>query len=189
MISRNCIRPRRHLILANVSELDEMWSTMLDDALRAARAAGRHDVADYLDLKARNDVIRQANVRWLFEAVAFIALEAEHDVRGLTVEREQPHSFGHRGANLTGELIRISQGVRCLTIEAGWTRTPSDGFMRGGALAMARLSHRGMPKKSADLILKPDKNGPGWTAIYHDGATIAVDETFLRQHFAVFIGE
>lgn len=189
MISRNCIRPRRHLILANVSELDEMWSTMLDDALRSARAAGRHDVADYLDLKARNDAVRHANVRWLFEAIAFIALEVEQRMRGMKVEREQPHSFGHLGANLTGGLIRISQGVRCLTIEAGWTRIPSDGFMRGGALAIAKLTHRGMPKKSADLILKPDKEGPGWTAVYPDGVSIAVDETFLRQHFAVFVGE
>lgn len=161
---------------------------MLADALRAARSSGRHDVADYLDLKARNDAVRHANVRWLFEAVAFIALEAENEIRGIKVEREQPHSFGHRGANLTGALIRISQGVRCLTIEAGWTRTPADGFMRGGALAVAKLSHRGMTKMNADLLLKPDKDGPGWTATYQDGAMIAVDEAFLRQHFAVFVG-
>lgn len=160
---------------------------MLDEAMRAARAAGRHDVADYLDLKARNDAIRHANVRWLFEAVSHIALEVE--TRGLKVEREEPHRFEHRGASLSGSLVRLSQGVRCLTVEAGWTRTPSDGFMRGGALAVAKMTHRGMPKMSADLILKPDKDGPGWTAIYADGVSIAVDETFLRQHFAVFIGE
>lgn len=189
MISRNCIRPRRHLILANVSELDEMWSTMLDDAMRAARAAGRHDVADYLDLKARNDAIRQANVRWLFEGIAHIALEVENEIRGLKVEREEPHSFSYRNANISGWLIRLSQGVRCLTLEAGWTRTPADGFMRGGALAVARITHRGMTKMNADLILKPDNAGPGWTAIYGDGVSIAVDETFLRQHFAVFVGE
>ena len=56
------------------------------------------------------------------------------------MENENPHNFRLRGANLVGSLLRVRQGVRCLTVEAGWTRTPNDGFMRGGALAIARIT-------------------------------------------------
>ncbi len=174
---------------AVVSELDEMWSQMLNEALLAARSSGRADVADYLDLKARNDVVRNASVRWLFEAVIDLAGEAQRETLGIAIDREDPHNFSHRGANIAGSLLKIRHGVRCLTVEAGWTRTPADGFMRGGALAIAKITHFGMAKMNADLILKPADKTPGWTAVYQDGATTSVDEVFLRQHFAVFLGQ
>lgn len=162
---------------------------MLDEAMLAARASGRHDIADYLDLKARNDAVRQAGVRWLFEGLIGIAGEATRQFATITIDREEPHSFAHRGANIAGSLLKFRHGVRCLTVEAGWTRTPADGFMRGGALAIAKITHFGLPKMNAELHLKPAEDAPGWTAFYSDGASIPADETFFRQHFAMFLGE
>ena len=170
-----------------MSELDQLWSQMLGEAMAAARNSGREDVADYLDLKARNDALRQAGIRWLFEMLIAIAGDAMRDLTALTVDRDEPHSFPHRGANIAGTLLTFRLGVRCLTVEAGWTRTPSDGFMRGGALAIARISHFGISRMNAELLLKPSESGPGWVATYSDGASIAVDEVFLRRHFAVFL--
>jgi hypothetical protein len=60
--------------------------------------------------------------------------------------------------------------------------------MRGGALAVARISHFGIAKMNAELHLKHSESGPGWIAYYADGASIPVDEAFLRQHFSVFLG-
>lgn len=172
-----------------MSELDDLWSQMLDEALANARNAGRHDIADYLDLKARNDAVRNAGVRWLFESLIGIAGEATRRSSAITIDREEPHNFPHRGANIVGSLLAFRLGVRCLTVEAGWTRTPGDGFMRGGALAIAKMSHFGIAKMNAELHLKPSESCPGWVAFYCDGASIPADESFLRQHFSLFLGE
>lgn len=172
-----------------MGEHDQLWNQMLEEAMLAARASGRHDVADYLDLKARNDALRHAGIRWLFEMLIGIAGEATRQFAAITIDREEPHNFNHRGANIAGSLITFRLGVRCLTVEAGWTRTPSDGFMRGGALAIAKMSHFGIARMNAELHLKPSEDGPGWTAYYSDGAAIAADEDFLRQHFSTFLGE
>jgi len=166
-----------------------MWSQMLEEATAAARSSGRHDVADYLDLKARNDVLRRAGVLWLFEGITSIAGEVNRRSAAISIEREEPHNFDHRGANIAGSMLKFRHGVRCLTLEAGWTRTPADGFMRGGALAIARLTHFGISKMNAELHLKPGVDHPFWVAFYPDGASINADEAFLRQHFAIFIGD
>jgi hypothetical protein len=165
-----------------------MWSQMLDEAIAAARSTGREGLADYLDLKSRNDALRSAGVRWLFGSVIEIAGEANRLFPSLEIEREDPHNFPHRGANIAGALLRVRHGVRCLTVEAGWTRTPADGFMCGGALAIARISHFGMSKMNMDLLLKPSEDVPGWVAAIPDGRTAPVDEAFLRRHITVLIG-
>lgn len=157
--------------------------------MAAARDSGRHDVADYLDLKARNDALRNAGVRWLFESLIGIAGEATRRSAAITIDREEPHNFPHRGANIAGYMLVFRLGVRYLTVEAGWTRTPGDGFMRGGALAVAKISHFGITKMNVELHLKPRESGPGWVAYDADEALIEADERFLRQHFSVFLGE
>src|SRR5215470_2131826 len=113
---------------------------MLAESSANARAAGRHAVADYIALKASNDQIRERGVRWLFDSLIELAAIANRQNIAVTIEREDPHSFHHLGANMVGSLIRFRHGVRCLTLQAGWTRTPRDGFMRGQALAAARIT-------------------------------------------------
>lgn len=172
-----------------MTDLDQMWSQMLAEALDSARSSGRHDVADYLDLRARNDALRQAGVRWLFEALIAFAGEANRLHTAIAIEREEPHNFQHRGANLAGTLLRFRHGVRCLTVEAGWTRTPADGFMRGGAMAVARITHFGMSKMNAELHLKPSADIPGWESVSPENPPAAADEHFLRRQFGLFLGE
>ena len=165
-----------------------MWSQMLNEAISAARSSGRGDVAAYLDLKSRNDALRTAGVRWLFEAIVGLAGEANRELPGLHIEREDPHNFPHAGANMAGALLRVRHGVRCLTVEAGWTRTPADGFMRGGALAVAKITHFGMSKMNMDFHLRHSESVPGWVAVAPDGREAPVDEVLLRRHFSVFLG-
>ena len=116
-----------------MNELDEIWAQKLAEAAENARVSGRHDVADYLALKAANDTIRRTAVGWLFDTAVQIAAEANRNLSGIAIEREDPYNFSLRGANIVGSMLRVRQGVRCMTIEAGWTRTPADGFMCGGA--------------------------------------------------------
>jgi hypothetical protein len=171
-----------------MNELDEMWSKMLSQALENAEASGRHDVVDYLNLKAANDAIRQASVQWLFDTLIEIAGDANRTNTSISIERDDAHNFSYRGANLVGSLIRFRQGVRCLTVEAGWTRTPTDGFMRGGALAFARITHMGMPKANAEISLVRYEESPVWQVMLGEKGVQIFRSESLREHFQIFTG-
>ena len=167
-----------------MNELDEVWSEMLAGAMLNAKASGREDVADYLALKQSNDLIRQTSVEWLFDSFIGIASEASRKNPAITIEREEPHEFPFQNARMAGGLIRVRLGVRCLTVEAGWTRLPSHGFMRNGALAAARIAHFGMPKAGADLILVREGETPVWNTV--EGGEFNLQS--LSDHLAIFLG-
>jgi hypothetical protein len=170
-----------------MNELEQVWTQKLSEAHLKAQDAGRADVAEYLNLRATNDMIRRTSVEWLFESSLEIAAEANRVNVRVIIETENPHRFSHRNSHLVGSLARFRQGVRCLTVEAGWTRTPGDGFMRGGALALARLSHFGISKHNAELVLSLEDNLPHWFSIGKNGARERFDAKNLQQHFNVFL--
>ena len=172
-----------------MNELDDVWSQMLFEAGENAKASGRHSVAEYLHLKATNDQIRERSVRWLFDSIIEIAASANRRNPTMEIEREDPHNFTSCGANMVGSLLRVRQGVRCLTLEAGWTRSPGDGFMRGGALAVARISHFGITKANADLRLMSAGELPEWLVVRDEISVETLDSVALQQHFDIFLGE
>ena len=167
-----------------MTELDHVWSEMLSKAAAKAVTSGQLDIADYLRLKAANDAIRTIGVGWLLETIVEIAGHGVRRNATLIIEREEPHNFSHGNSNIVGSLINIRHGVRCLTVEAGWTRTPRDGIMRGGALAFARITHFGFPKIGAELRLVRTEALPHWI----DEKDIAFDSSTLRRHFDVLLG-
>lgn len=169
-------------------ELDEVWENLMREAIARAKSTGRSDVADYLALKAANDAARSASVKWLFDAAEEIAAEINRRSAGIAVENVHPHRFAHGSANAVGSLVRFRQGVRCLTVEAGWTRAPNDGFMRGGALAVARISHFGMAKNNEELILLRLSDAPSWFAVDKTGNRSLFDSRNLQKHFQIFLG-
>lgn len=161
---------------------------MLAEAGENAKASGRHSVAEYLELKATNDQIRERSVRWLFDSIIEIAAKANRRNPTIEIEREEPHNFTFRGANMVGGLLRVRHGVRCLTLEAGWTRTPGDGFMRGGALAFARIRHFGISNTNADLWLMSTGELPKWLVVIDENPSETVDSAALQRHFQIFLG-
>jgi len=174
-------------MLKVMNELDEVWAEKLSEAAAKARASGRADVAGYLALKATNDMIRQTSVNWLLESLLEIVNRANHDGSRITIETENPYRFAFRNANLVGSSLSFRQGVRCLTLESGWTRTPADGFMRGGALAAARISHFGISKHNAELVLVLEKNTPNWFSVDKEGKREPFDSRNLNHHFRIFL--
>ena len=177
------------LMLIAMNELDQFWSEKLSTAIENARETGRADLANYLELKAANDAIRQTGVDQFLGTMIEIATLPEHFSKKISIERESPHSFRHRDANMVGSLLQLSYGVRCLTIEAGWTRTPTDGFMRLGALAFARITHLGIPRANAEFILKGDGKTAAWAVVRDDKADESFEMDQLNEHFLVFTGE
>ncbi len=167
-----------------MTELDQAWSKMLDDAVLKAGNSGRQDVLDFLRLRSANDNIRKIGVGWLFDTMIEIAGQAVRYNHQITIEREDPHNFARGSSNMVGSCLQLRQGVRCLTIEAGWARTPSDGIMQKGSLAFARISHFGMPKYGAEFRLAHSESLPHWLA--EDDSVI--DSSDIRQHFDLFIG-
>ena len=85
---------------------------------------------------------------------------------------------------MAGTLVRIRFGVRSMIVEAGWTRLPSHGFMRGGALAAARIKHFGMPEADDELVLVRNDEIPAWNSA--TGGRF--DSESLFQHFRILLG-
>jgi hypothetical protein len=143
-----------------MDELDDAWAEMLVAASERAALQGRADIAEYLRLKATNDAIRAAGVKWLLEA--FIEAAFANPSLKVNVERKEAHSFAHGSATMAGTLLSIRHGVRCVEIEAGWARLPSHGFMRGQALARANILHFGRSRQNESLKLVHGDDLPEW---------------------------
>jgi hypothetical protein len=160
-----------------MNELNDIWEQMLENATTKAEISGNHDVAEYLKLKATNDAIRAKSSNWLFETMLEISHIFLQKGVNIKIENESPHRFEMNKAGVVGSLLRFQFGLRCLTVEIGWTRTPSDGFMRGNALAFGKISHFGMSKKNSELHLAKINDVPQWFTV-----TDETRETLLLQH-------
>lgn len=173
-----------------MNELDVEWGRRVAEAVERARSAGRADVADYLALRAENDLARTVGVAWLLDS--FNALADESLLRGadLRVARDEPHRFRAAHSTMVGSRLTLHAGpVRALAVEAGWPRTPSDGVVRGRGLARACLTHFGDRGVCEELLLVRDDEGvPQWVALSESGARRVFDEAQARAHVAKLLG-
>lgn len=169
-----------------MTELDQIWSQMLADAGDRADEDGRRHVVEYLRLRATNDAIRSKGVAWLIDAFIEVATDAQRSTPTLSVERIEPHTFSHGNSTMVGTELVISHGVRCLSIDAGWARSPSHGIMRGGALAVANIAHFGMPKAGARIrLIHHDDELPRWI----DDEQALVDMAAIRGHVNLLLSD
>ncbi|MEZ5428947.1 MAG: hypothetical protein R2747_22065 [Pyrinomonadaceae bacterium] len=171
-----------------MNEPDQIWERRLNEAIRRAEDSGRSDVAAYISLKSANDSVRITSVKWLLETVLEIVSAFNERGARILVEQKEDHGFDHEKARLTGSFLKLQQGVRCLTLEAGWTRNPGDGFMRGGALAFARIKHFGFPKEGENLVLLRFEGAPQWFSVADERRRISFNVQSLRRHFEIFMG-
>lgn len=161
---------------------------MLATAIKNAQNSGRGQVAEYLQLKASNDAIRSTGCKWLFDSFLEISEEVNKSGIKLDIEKEEPHRFEAGRSMMVGWLLRFRYGLRALTIEAGWPRTPQDGFVRGGGLACGRISHFGIGKANADLLLANSKdNIPEWFTVAPEKPRTAIYSKDLKHHFHIFL--
>ena len=167
-----------------MTELDEAWALALAEAERRARAAGRGDVADFLRLRATNDLARTTGVAWLLDTFLMLAGQANRAGAALTLERSETHRFRVGNSTMVGPLLTLRAGVRAVTIEAGWPRLPADGIVRGGGLACGRVSHFGDREAGAELLLvRASDTAPQWLALNaKTGARAPFTEDSARLH-------
>lgn len=168
-----------------MSELDAEWARRVAVAEQAARAQGRGDVADYLALRAANDLARGVGCEWLLNAFAALAAEANSAGAALTITQEDAHRFPVGQSTMVGRKLTLRAGVRELVIEAGWPRAPQDGIVLGGGLASARITHFGERARNAALLLVQTLTGtPQWLVVAETGARAPFQEEHARQHVA-----
>jgi hypothetical protein len=174
-----------------VDEFDADLERRLAEAHREARARGRNDVADYLLLRASNDQLRTGAVAWLLDTVVQLAAEANRAGASISLERsDETHRFRVGNATMVGTRLALRVGVRSLTIEAGWPRTPRDGIVRGGGLACARTAHFGDRAAGEEFLLVPDEAaGPRWYVLEATGGRAELRAERLRRHVSKLLSE
>ena len=169
-----------------MNELEEAWELALAEASRRAHGAGRADIARYVDLRRRNDLLRRTAIDWLNATFTALAADANRVNAGIQIERHDEHRFRRGPATMVGSQLIFRRGVRALTIESGWPRTPRDGIVRGDALACANIKHLGRARLNDELVLIRNKtDSPQWF-ILKDDHRLTLSDSFLRRHFAFF---
>ena len=175
-----------------MSELEAEWARRLAEAEARARDVGRSDVADYLALRALNDVARNVGIEWLLATFTAHAGEANRTATNssISIAHADAHRFRVGNSHMVGRRLTLAAGVRILNVEAGWPRTPRDGIVRGGGLAAARISHFGKPRDDEELLLvvqsvEGDATAPRWLILDANGARrTAFAEARVSQHVA-----
>jgi hypothetical protein len=171
-----------------MTELDEAWDLALAEAKARARASGRRDIANYLDLRRQNDLLRRTATDWLIEAVVVSAGNANRAGAGIQIEKDDTHRFPRGTATMVGKRVTLRQGVRALTIESGWPRTPRDGIVRGGGLACANIKHFGRQRANVELLLMRSSTGaPHWFIHDKHGKKSILSEAEIQAHISLLI--
>ncbi len=171
-----------------MSELDEAWAFALAEAEARARAEGRADLSDYLALRTANDFLRTVGTDWLLTTFTNLAGEANRAGAPLKMSRTDPHRFKIANTTLVGPQLNFENGLRKLTVEVGWPRTPRDGFIKGGGLACAHIKHLGMKSSAEELRLILDPAGtPQWIVQETDGQFREIYESDARRHLAILL--
>src|SRR5687768_5755127 len=171
---------------ANMSELDEAWAAALSEAERRAQLAGRKDVTEYLSLKNSNDLLRTAGVDWLVASFTILAGDANRAGASIQLSKQDGHRFQTGSSTMVGHLLTLTNGVRTLYVEAGWPRTPRDGFVRGGGLASANIRHMGIKTANEELLLVKSTNGaPAWKSLSKNHTFL--HQSGMRRHLAILL--
>jgi len=168
-----------------VSELDEAWALALAEAQRKAHSAGHADIAAYLRLRSSNDLLRKTGIEWLLSTFTKLAGKANREGGSIQISEQDAHRFPVGNATMVGRLLTLSVGVRKLSIEAGWPRQPSDGFVRGNGLACGSIRHFGKASANEELLLvRSEKDSPRWVAIEKSLQRRELLEAGIRNHLA-----
>ena len=170
-----------------MSELDEAWAFALAEAESRARLAGRRDIAAYLALRNSNDLLRRTGIEWLIATFETLAAQANRQGASIQISKEDNHRFRIGNSTMVGKLLTLRFGVRGLSIEAGWPRTPRDGVVRSG-LASAHIRHLGITSASEALRLVQSQQGaPSWVVGEKGERQAEIHETNLRKHIATLL--
>src|SRR5436189_5344195 len=90
------------LATRGMGELDAAWELALAEAKRRAHAAGRADIAQYLALRAENDLLRRTAIDWLVDTLTAFAADANRRGAAIQIERTDAHNCRVGAATMVG---------------------------------------------------------------------------------------
>lgn len=173
-----------------MSELDEAWALAMAEAETRARASGRADIGEYIALRGSNDRKRKFGADWIIKAFTEAAGEVNRAGGSIQTSNTDGHRFKVGSATMVGRKLMLENGVRSISIEVGWPRTPTDGFVRGGGLACANIHHFGMKAASEHLRLQVDRQGrPHWQLYSDGGKASEFHEADVKHHLSVLLSD
>lgn len=170
-----------------MTDTDDLFEQFLAAATLHAPVVRNSSLAGFIALKTANDALRTIHSKRFFDLLTSAAAHAAGKGVAIDVEHADGHRFKIEKMTLAGEVYRFRHGIRCLTAEAGWTRTPSDGFMRGNALAVARLSHFGYARETEELHLLKFEDEPRWFRVAKDATRISFEPEDVVRHFRLLL--
>lgn len=159
----------------------------LDRAIARSKESGRFELSDYLELKANNDRIREEARKWIFETIEEIVFEFNKHGAKIKIETLYKKSIKYGYSSLTGNRMELKQGLRCFSIEVGWTQSIEDGVMKSSSLAFGRLSHFGFRKETEEIELHKFEGKPRWFSIGEDMTRHSFTVSSLKRHFEVLL--
>src|SRR5260370_35646725 len=120
-----------------MSELDEAWELAMAEAKRRAHAAGRADIAQYLALRAQNDLLRRTAIDWLVGTLTASAADANRRGAAIQIQLSDAHQFRVGPATMGGTKLTRRPRCRALSLQSGRPRTPRDATVPRNALTRA----------------------------------------------------
>lgn len=171
-----------------MSELDEAWAFALSEAESRARLSGNREIAAYLALRNSNDLLRRTGIEWLISTFEILTGQANRRGASIQISKKDNYRFQVGNSTMVGRLLVLRFGVRQLSVEAGWPRTPRDGVLRGGGLASANIRHLGIRSVSEVLRLVQSQHGaPSWVVAEKAEGQAELHEKNLRKHIATLL--
>lgn len=169
--------------MLRLSELEDQWTNALAEAEQQARAQGRQDIAEYVALRSSNDRLRRTAIDWLLTTFSEQAADSNRAGASLQIDHFDDHRFGIGQATMAGRLLTLTFGARALHVEAGWPRTPRDGFIRGGGFACANIRHPGRPQLNDELLLVQNAGrAPQWAILKKNGQRGVLTKDRIAHH-------
>jgi hypothetical protein len=164
---------------------DEFWLKLLDQEIARGTVSAEGVFQDYLAVRGANNDIRNNAAEWLFETVLQFSEKLNANGFEIITERNAESQFVFHWATLTGPSMFFSNGIRRLSCEVGSIKAPGHGIIKGGGIAIARLSHFGIPEKDQILRLVAGEETARWVV---DGVkTRPFDAYDIARHLRILV--
>lgn len=162
---------------------EEFWMTLLDEEIARGSVSAEGVFQDYLSVRGVNNDLRVRATDWLFGSFTELSERLANQGLELHLERNDDVRFAFLGATLIGSAVAFSNGVRRLSCEVGSIKAPGHGIIKGGGIAIARISHFGIPEKEQILRLVVGEENAKWVV---DSDRLRLFDAYdLVRHFRV----
>jgi len=164
---------------------DDFWLKLLDQEIERGTVSAEGVFQDYLSVRGANNSIRKHAAEWVFSSFLKFSEKLTSNGFQIVMEEKTESQFVFEGATLTGPSMVFTSGVRNLSCEVGSIKAPGHGIIKGGGIAIARLSHFGIPERNQILRLIVGEETGRW--VVDGGPPRQFDAYDIVGHFKILV--